>query len=329
MARSPRASSPKPRRRAAAAAAVPAAAHVVYVHGICPHQAGYSDGWWDAMKPYVPDIPEENRHEVLWSDVIAPAAAAAAVPHAQRLVAAAQTLLVAAAGLPEPAVSQQIKDILADRAQRQLLEAAVRTARPEADAALAAAAPHPFLTRETAAARALVTIPGLECVEDFAKYLIDNDTRNQVIARFTDVVQPLLAAGSRVEIISHSWGTVVAYEGLRWLDAAADLPDPLVHNLFTVGSALSIAPVKRSLLPEAIDGQRPRLVQTWVNLDARFDIVGGHLQGNPFAVDDEYLDLPPVGCSLLIPNPACAHESYFVPDNLAVNRDIFGKYIQG
>jgi hypothetical protein len=62
-------------------------------------------------------------------------------------------------------------------------------------------------------------------------------------------------------------------------------------------------------------------------LNARFDSVGVHLRGY-FAVDQEYLDLPPVGCSNLIPNPSCAHGSYFNPQNVLVNRDLFASSIE-
>ncbi len=34
--------------------------YVIYVHGICKHERGYSDSWWAAMKPFVPSIPEDN-----------------------------------------------------------------------------------------------------------------------------------------------------------------------------------------------------------------------------------------------------------------------------
>jgi hypothetical protein len=303
--------------------------HVVYIHGICRHGAGYSDPWWAALKPYVPDIPDDHRHEVIWSDLITTAAAAAPAVHAERAAAAARSLTQPFADPARPALAEHIKDILADRAQRQLMEASLRTAGPEA---LGAAGPAPAAgaTWETATPQAFLTIPGLECVDDFVQYLLNGDTRNEVMARFTDVVQPLVAAGQRVEVISHSWGTVVAYEALRRMDDMADEhPDRPVANFFTAGSALSILPVRRSLLPEAADGRRPRLVQVWVNLNARFDIVGGQLRGNPFEVDYEYLDLPPVGCSSLIPNPVCAHGSYFNPQNAVVNRDIFGRHIEG
>ena len=58
--------------------------------------------------------------------------------------------------------------------------------------------------------RALLGIPGLDCVDDFVKYLVSNRTRRKVIGEFTAVVEPLLEKGHEVEIISHSWGTVVA-----------------------------------------------------------------------------------------------------------------------
>jgi hypothetical protein len=277
----------------------------------------------------VPDIPDENRHEVVWSDLITGSAAVSPSGHAQRASAAAQGLTQPFADRARPALAEHIKDELADRAQRQLVEASRRTAGPEA-LGLPGTGTGPLANLDLVGPQALFNIPGLECVDDFTSYLLDDDVRNQVIGRFTDVVRPLLDAGDRIEVISHSWGTVVAYEALRRLDdAAGNWSGRPVHNLFTVGSALAIWPVKRSLIPEASDGRRPLLVQTWVNLNARFDIVGGHLRGNPFEVDYEYLDLPPVGCSTVIPNPVCAHGSYFNPQNVTVNQSIFAQYIEG
>jgi hypothetical protein len=140
-------------------------------------------------------------------------------------------------------------------------------------------------------------------------------------------VRPLLEGGAEVEVISHSWGTVVAYEGLRRLDSRP--PGSLrgvVHDLFTVGSALSISPVRENLAGRFPGGVKPSTVRRWVNIDALFDIVGGHIQGTSFAVDVERLRLPPVGCSFPV-SLTCAHGSYFNPQNLRVNRDIFGLYI--
>ena len=48
--------------------------YLVYVHGICRHDPGYSDPWWDALSPYVPSLQPGDlggtRREVLWSDLI-------------------------------------------------------------------------------------------------------------------------------------------------------------------------------------------------------------------------------------------------------------------
>jgi hypothetical protein len=307
------------KQRAARALSSPAAKYVVYVHGICRHDPGYSEPWFAAMKPYVGDVPEENRREVLWSDVVHPHAVTGIERAQVRSRAVLDLMHPAAAGEGEADLMAQIKDVLADRAQRQYLEANVRTAGSDGGTAL--------VRLPNVAPQAMFGIPGLECVDDFGQYLLDRNIRDQVIGRFHQVARPLLEQGARLEVISHSWGTVVAYEALRLLDGQ-DITEGAVHNFFTVGSALAIPPVKRRLIAEAIDGARPRLVQTWVNLDAHFDIVGGPLQGVPFAVDQEYLGLEPIGCSSIIPNPACAHGSYFNVQNLAVNRDIFGHYIE-
>jgi hypothetical protein len=263
--------------------------YVVYVHGICKHEAGYSDDWWRAMKPFVSAIPDANRREVLWSDLVTPGPAAAAAP-------------------PDRDLAASLRETLTDRAIRQRMTAT-------GDESL------------EAAAGAQEAIPFVECVDDFVRYLSNRDIRNKVIGRFTAVVKPLLQVdGAEIEVISHSWGTVVAYEALRLMDSDATARGS-VHNLFTVGSALSIWDVKHRLLAEAADGHRPRVVQRWVNLNARFDVVGGAMKARPFAVDQEFLNLKPFGCSSFIPNPVCAHGSYFRDGNSAVNRDIFAAWI--
>jgi hypothetical protein len=279
---------PESRRPAVAEAArPPGKKYVVYVHGICRHSAGYSDEWWRAMRPYVPDIEEGNRREVLWSDLVNVAVALAP---------------------PERDLAARLRETLADRAARQRM-----TAVPDETPELAPPAQE--------------LIPVVDCIDDFVRYLANRDLRGKVIDRFNAVVQPLLQEdGAQVEVISHSWGTVVAYEALRLMDNGATARGG-VHNLFTVGSALSIDEVRRKLLPEAADGRRPRVVKRWVNLNARFDVVGGLMRGRPYAVDQEFVNLKPFGCSSLIPNPVCAHGSYFREGNVAVNRDIFADWI--
>lgn len=270
---------------------------LVYVHGICVHQPGYSLPWWAALKPHVSSLTDADRLEVLWSDLVTAEARAAAKKTPQH-----------------EALANSIKDVLADRAQRELLRERLATAQGERPA-------------EMAVPKALLGIPGLDCIDDFMKYLLNPGIRNQVIGRFHQVVGPLLEAGQEVEVVSHSWGTVVAYEALRrWDDKA--FPGR-VHNLFALGSALSIGPVQRRLeTAEEPIAFRPALVRRWINLDAHGDIVGGPL-ADRFAVDAERLELDPVGCNRLFPSPACAHSSYFHEDNLAVNRDVLATFIEG
>ncbi len=157
-----------------------------------------------------------------------------------------------------------------------------RTASEGFQAAGTATAARDVLARDLSATRGL-SVPGISCIDDFAVYMFDDSVRAEVIARFTAVVGPLLRAGVEIDIISHSWGTVVAYEGLRELEDGG-LTSPLVRNFFTVGAALSIFPVKLRLRPANRDGRKPAMVRRWINLDAKGDPVGGRLQGQPYDV---------------------------------------------
>jgi hypothetical protein len=278
--------------------------HLIYVHGICRHSAGFSDPWWAAMSPFVPSLQpgdlNGNRHEVLWSDLVTPL-----------------RVLAARVSGEQAQVRDRLRAALQDRLERQLHDATPQARGVE-------------LPRMVAAVRDLPAIPGLECIDDFTTYLVNARVRGQILGRFHEVVRPLLQAGLQLEVISHSWGTVVAYEALRQMDGDPQLPTSAVLNFFTVGSALSIFEVRQGLLPTSRDGQRPRVVSRWVNLNAHGDIVGGRLQDNPFQVDAEFLNLEAVTCSsfLGIVNPGCAHGSYFQSENVGVNRDIFGAFVE-
>jgi hypothetical protein len=165
-------------------------------------------------------------------------------------------------------------------------------------------------------------------LDDFLVYMVNKETRQRIIDRFTKVLEPLLAANNTIDIISHSWGTVVAYEGLRELEQQSASRRGKVSNFFTVGSALSLPPVRNSLRKENKKDDRPVLVNNWFNLDAKGDLVGGMLQGK-FKITEEFLELEPTECDrgLLGYSLGCAHGSYFKENNLAVNRDIFARSI--
>ncbi len=275
---------------------------LVYVHGICRHDAGYSEPWWQSLKSHLPAALaaelESRRPEVLWSDLV----------NASRAIArdAFPTAAVRAFEQRQEEVTAELKDVLADRA-RQLLESELPDARGEV-----------ILPTDVTLDRGSLQAAGLNCVDDFTRYLLSNIIRREVQKRFLDVALPLLEAGVQIDVMGHSWGTVVAYEALRTLDHRT-LPGK-VKNLFTIGSALSIGSVQRRL--EERDGARPAHVLRWVNLDARRDIVGGPLRAMGYRVDEEFLSLDPVGCGLF-DGFACPHMSYFAAANVAVNRDIF------
>jgi metacaspase-1 len=287
-------------------AVAPAAANrqLVYVHGICRHSHGFSDPWWEAMSPFVPSLQpgtlDGNRHEVLWSDLVVSLRAATAL-----------------IGGEQAKARDRIVATLKDRLERQIHDTTPQARGLEKP-------------RAVSLAQSLPAVPGLDCINDFTTYLFNESIRSQILGRFQAVVRPLLQSGAQVEIISHSWGTVVAYEALRQMDSDPQLPAGGVLNFFTVGSALSIFEVQQGLLPTSSGGLRPRVVARWVNLNAHGDIVGGRLQDKPFQVDEEFLNLEPVTCGSLlgIVNPTCAHGSYFQPENLAVNRDILGALIE-
>ncbi|QDT16754.1 caspase family protein [Alienimonas californiensis] len=296
--------------------------HLVAVHGICRHDSGYSNPWWEALSPHLPaglrralSTLGGGRREVLWSDLVT-----------SRSIGAATFAEVSEGNrgdLEYARLKSEIEAVLEDRVERQVMDAAPSGDAGEAPTA-ARSAGAMALDRQTE--RALFGIPGLDCVDDFVKYLIDDGVRAEVQGRFREVVVPLLESAGRVDVIAHSWGTVVAYEGLRALDGERTLEGE-VGTFFTVGAALSIGPVKRRLRPG--DGAKPRCVRTWVNLDAKGDPVGGPLTGRPYAVDHEFLNLHPTDCReiLGLVAPACAHSSYFKRGNTAVNRDVFARFL--
>jgi hypothetical protein len=280
---------------------------LVSVHGICHHPAGYSNPWWQALKPHLP-APlaaelENRRPEVLWSDLV----------NAPRAIDrdAFPDDAVRAFDKKQKDVTAELQDVLADRA-RQLLESEIPAPRGDS-----------VEPSEVVLDRGSLRGAGLNCIDDFTRYLLSNMVRREVQKRFLDIVLPLLEAGVRVDVMSHSWGTVVAYEALRTLDRR-DLRGE-VTNLFTIGSALSIGSVQRRL--ETDDGAKPKHVVRWTNLDARRDIVGGPLRAMGYGVDDEFLNLEPVGCRIL-DGFTCPHSSYFAAANTAVNRDIFAARMQ-
>lgn len=225
---------------------------LVYVHGACIHEPGFSDSWWQLLKPYTnvygQGVLGQDRYEVCWSDLIT----------------------------------------------------------------------HGLVHHG----------PWAYCFADFFQYLNDLDKRLEILERFTSVVQPLVDQDNQVDIISHSEGTIIAYEGLREM-----IPryTGYIGNLFTLGSALGfqygLLPgdnVRNRLMPANQDGRKPYNVAYWWNLVATGDPVGTVL-APAYEVTEDFVNLEAVGCDNC--DLLCAHGSYFDPSNIAVQRDIIADKI--
>lgn len=276
---------------------------IVYIHGICSHSKGFSDDWWEALQSHLDeDIRTELsqcRKEVLWS----------------KHVTSGERNVRSDVESPELSVLQStmeaiMEDRMAREASSQIIESS-NTRNADSGQQLN---------------RTLLGIPGLDCADDFMKYLASDSIRSRVVAEATRVLAPLLAEERSIELISHSWGTVVAFEALHQL-ADQGLAGR-VHSWFTVGAALSISFVAKRLRPST--GAKPHLVDNWININSKGDFVGGSLVANGLKPDQEVVGLKPIGCNSILGvfNPACAHSSYFNSDNLTVNKDIFAKWIQ-
>lgn len=236
---------------------------LVTVHGIGNHRAGYSNDWWQALSPHVGVTFDPSDLGRGRQEVLW-----------SDLVNRSRSLQRSLPAEEVNALRQSILDVIDDRR----IHEASRSGR---------------LDQLPVARGSSLSI------DDFLVYMLDDGMRRRILDRFTRVVGPLLTAGTRIDVISHSWGTVVAYEGLRELERQH--PSGRVANWFSAGSALSIAPVQGRLRPEnrPANGRRgpyPALVDAWVNLDAKGDPVGGPLGGR-FPVTREYLELDPTTCA--------------------------------
>jgi hypothetical protein len=270
---------------------------VVWVHGLGDVRAGYSDSWRAAFNTYL-RFPDADFIEVLWDTVFAPAAPVAAI-----------------AGQLAPAVVLTPQEAADEAALRLNLQAAF--------GARAAALAH------TPLADQLRLVPGVAgfrfplpnlppdfftnaYLGEFTRYLISPTIRGAVKEKFKEKLRPLAGTGDMISVIAHSWGTVVAYEGLMDLHAQQlNLP---IANLITLGSPLWI--VRPFLDYNA--GLKPAQVADWLNIFAEGDVIGSYLKPS-YQVDNDQ-EVPNFGSG----DP---HGSYFLPGNVAVQRDLVARAI--
>ena len=287
---------------------------IVYVHGISEHKPGYSAAWHASLEPHLSHPAE--KHEVAFGDIVD-----------------ALSIALGTVGNVDAEYELKFEAGEDDEASSELLNQEGEL-RDEINDELASRAIQNRQSSRKAAESCTELIGGeggfSVTFDNFARYLIWDRIRNGILARFDEVVLPPLRDGRAVNIIAHSWGSVVAYEGLRRLDEET-FPGR-VANLIVLGSPLSIGPVQRNLFDRVGGGRRPKLVEHFVNVAAGGDVVGGSL-APAFDISDQFLRQPPTGCATFFlrrrvaKSFVCAHSSYFNQDNVAVNRDIIARCI--
>ena len=284
---------------------------IVWVHGIGDHRAGYSAGWEQSFNTFL-KLPHTSFVEVVWETVFEPSRA---LPRGRR-AAPTPLQLTPREQLADEEVRTQLRAILLARAS--MYEEARAPARPPRRGRGAATPDVVEWAELQRAARKRGFLDWLrqpdEYLGDFTKYLVSQRIRTAVKEEAKKQLRPLAGGDYRVSIVSHSWGTVVAYDTL--LDLEMELPQLRIANLFTLGSPLWLV---RRLLQDS-SGRKPHPLGFWMNVDARGDLVGSWLSP-AFAVDRDY-QVPAYGAG----DP---HGSYFVEGNTAVQRDLVAPAILG
>ncbi len=258
---------------------------IIFIHGIGDYAPGYSDQWRRAFNRYL-SLPLENFIEVVWDDVFD-----------QSSRTRSGGALPALTNKEQEAEAQVMEELRETFFARQKI---LRDFMVEETAALPAI---PSVVDRSADRSFLSWLINFdEYIGDFVKYLVSKKIREKVDERLQSALSTQLQSNFPVVLISHSWGTVVAYNTLRQLTGEK------IALHFTLGSPLWMATVRKIL---DFDGKRYSC-DRWINIDARFDIIGGELQDR-YQVNQDYL-VPSVG--------GHPHNSYFHPDNERVQRDI-------
>jgi hypothetical protein len=121
---------------------------------------------------------------------------------------------------------------------------------------------------------AILSSVSKEYVNDIVSYFLLKETRIAIQGRLAKVLE----SNPDSVILSHSLGTVVAYETLKNFRLKA-------HTLFTFGSPLSKELVKRFL--QVPDFRSPKVVN-WFNVWGRFDPIGGKVTGLGCKAKDQF-----------------------------------------
>ncbi len=283
---------------------------VVWLHGIGDHQPGYSAPWEQRFNTYLV-LPHESYVEVLWESVFD---AASRAMRQERRGAGAPLRLTRREQIAKAEVREQLKAILIARVS------AFEEVRPPASTERRGRRRAGREAMEWSAMQRAARQRGMfdwlsrvdEYIGDFTAYLVSRRVRAAVQEEAKRMLRPFASGDFRVSIVAHSWGTVVAYDAL--LDLEQETPDLSVAHLFTLGSPLWLV---RFLL-EDTSGRKPGGLKSWMNIDARGDLIGSWL--SPAFEVDRDLQVPSFG-------DGDPHGSYFVAGNAAVQRDLIANTI--
>ncbi len=262
---------------------------IEWVHGIGPTQTGFSTSWTQAFNQYL-NFPLSDFIEGLWAVVFAN--------------------MMNVVGLKEARVPLTPQE---QGAADNLSNALVTVLQARASALRSGPALfgewHDVVDQDAKDADLLPSwvLDPQAYVGEFVQYLVSRRIRSAVKEKVKEKIRPLAGSGNDISIIAHSWGTVVAYESL--IDLEVELPAFQLTNLFTLGSPLWL------VFPFLDDrsGRKPSNLTTWVNVHAQGDVIGSWLRPG-FQVDQDF-EVPNFG-------DGAPHGSYFVPNNVAVQRDI-------
>lgn len=108
-------------------------------------------------------------------------------------------------------------------------------------------------------------------LKDLYAYYTDKEIQGELRGRFEDAITKYMNAGDRIMVVSHSMGTIIAYDVLRKL--GKDRRNFYIEHFITLGSPLGLPHVKYKIKEENHLVRTPSIVKKWSNLADRRDPV--------------------------------------------------------
>ena len=106
-------------------------------------------------------------------------------------------------------------------------------------------------------------------LRDLSRYYSDSSIRETLRGRLRDEI--LQHQDKRIKILSHSMGTIIAYDVLRGI--GKDHPRLIIDHFVTLGSPLGLPHVKAQIAQENPLVRTPSVVQKWSNFADKRDPV--------------------------------------------------------